>query len=117
MQETPKNIIYHTPRPTSPENLPIEPLEQGCQPIEAAEPVSSGCLFPQMEEPLTTAEYERRSESSAVFGTCSVEGSNADNASKEMSSQADRSINTVDRGSAHVPYEDALSVNQCPYEL
>lgn len=117
MQETPKNIIYHTPRPNSAGNLPIESLEQGCQPIEAAEPVSSGCLFPQMEEPLTTTEYEGRSESSAVFGTCSVEDSNADKTSKEMSSQANRSINTVDRGSAHVPYEDALSANQSPFEL
>jgi hypothetical protein len=115
MKETPKNIIYHTPRPKSPGSLSNESLEQSYKSIEAAEPVSSGRLLLRREEPLTTAKYEGRANSLAVFGTCLAEGSNMDETSKGVQSQANRLINIVDRGSPHVPYEDEQ--NQCLFEL
>jgi tetratricopeptide (TPR) repeat protein len=117
MKETPKNITYHTPRPNSPGSLSNESLEQSYKSIEAAEPVSSGRLLLRREESLTTAKYEGRANSLAVFGTCLAEGSNMDETSKGVQSQANRLINTVDRGSPQVPYEDALGANQCPFEL
>jgi hypothetical protein len=117
MKETPKNIIYHTPRPNSPGNLSNDTLEQSYKSMEAAEPVSLGCLFAQREESLTTAKYEGKAKSSAVFGACLAEGSNTDENSKAIPSQANRLINTPDGGSAHVPYENTLSANQCPFEL
>lgn len=117
MKETPKNIIYHTPRSNSPGNLSNESLEQSYKSIEAPETVSSGYVFRQKGGSLTTAKYEGRAKSSAVFGTCLAERSNADETSKEMPSQANRLINTVDHSSACVPYEGILSANQCPFEL
>jgi hypothetical protein len=78
--------------------------------------VSSGPLFPRREKSLASEKYEGRAKLSTVFKTSLADESNAEQISKETPNHTCRLIKTVDRGSTHVPYEDALSAGQRPFE-
>lgn len=108
--------MYHTPCPNSPQNLTHESLEQSHRSIEAAEPVSSSPLFPRKEKSLASEKYEGRAKLSTVFERTLADGSNAEEISQETPNHACHLIKTVDRGSAYIPYDDALSADQRPFE-